>query len=399
MTPMDRFDVNTLLTVSAVFHAFMAVVWLILVRAFRIAPVAGGLLIGAYALYALALLCLPCLAGWPAQLSRLVQGLAGLASFTLMAFAVRRLMRLPVRMHRADILLIAAGTALCLVLAGPTGQLALPLGLALLALLCARDVLFGARAEQSARAAGLLAAPFLILGVLLLTRLLSPTLAGANQPELSTGSLDRLSVAQAWGHLSMALLIAFSLVSIVCSRLISRIQYMTLRDSLTDTLNRRAIAAELQNLQAQVGRGQKHSVVMLDIDHFKRINDQYGHAAGDAALRHLVATLRADMRELDQLGRLGGEEFCLLLPHTSLNDASRVAQRMCESLRAQALSWQGQAIPMTASFGVVACQVDDPQGDVTLAMADWLVYRAKSDGRNRICVSDPDAALGRMVTV
>jgi len=201
----------------------------------------------------------------------------------------------------------------------------------------------------------------------------------------------------AWLYLLLTLLIALGLVSVVVTRLIGRIQHMILRDPLTNALNRRAFSVELRHLQAQIERGHQHSLVMIDVDHFKQINDRLGHAAGDAALLHLVAVLRANMRELDQLGRLGGEEFCLLLPHTTLADASRVAQRMCEALRRQPFSWKEAPVAMTASFGVAACQPDDPQGEATLAMADWLLYRAKSEGRDRICVAEAGALLGKMV--
>jgi diguanylate cyclase (GGDEF)-like protein len=267
---------------------------------------------------------------------------------------------------------------------------------ALLSLLCARDIWSGGRALQPAWLTALLTLPFLLTGLLLLARTASLWWLPGAEGFLMQGSANKATLA--WLYLLMTLMIALGLVSIVVMRLIARIHYMTLRDPLTDALNRRAFSAELQTLQAQVERGQTHSLVMLDVDHFKRINDRLGHAAGDAALLHLVAVLQANMRELDRLGRLGGEEFCLLLPHTALDDASRVAQRMCEALRKQSLQWQGSPLDLTASFGVVACQPGDPQGDSTLALADWLVYRAKSAGRDRICVADPDLALGRMVT-
>jgi diguanylate cyclase (GGDEF)-like protein len=396
---MASFDTNTLALVTAVINGLMAMVWLVMVRAFRIAPAAGLLLSCAYTLFIPNLLCLRCLAWWPDWLGLWPQSFSTLAGFTLMGLGVRRLMRLRQRWH--DVAVIAGGAAVLILSGGVWGDggPSLPplvLATGLLSICCARDVFSGCRALQPPWLTALLTLPFLLTGLLLVGRAASMLWLNGAGGTFIQGNTSKPGLA--WLYLLLTMLIAMGLVSIVVMRLIAKIQYMTLRDPLTDALNRRALGAELQTLQAQVGRGQRHSLVMLDVDHFKRINDQFGHAAGDAALLHLVTVLRANMRELDALGRLGGEEFCLLLPHTGLDDASRVAQRMCEALRSQALQWQHMTIAMTASFGVTLCQPDDPQGDTTLAMADWLVYRAKSAGRDRICVADPDAALGRMLS-
>ncbi|MCV2358380.1 GGDEF domain-containing protein [Paucibacter sp. TC2R-5] len=393
---MPPFDANTLSLVTAVVNGFMALVWLVMVRSFRIAPAASRLLSAAYFLFIPSLLCLQCQSWWPSAFGIWPQSFCSLAGFALMSLGVRRLMRL--RQHWGDVAVITGAAALLMLSgagAGPNLP-ALVLATALLSLLCARDIWSGGRALQAAWLTALLALPFSLTGLLLLARTASLWWLAGAEGFFMQGNADRATLA--WLYLLMTLMIALGLVSIVVMRLIARIHYMTLRDPLTDALNRRAFGAELQTLQAQVERGHQHSLVMLDVDHFKRINDRLGHAAGDAALLHLVAVLQANMRELDRLGRLGGEEFCLLLPHTSQQDASRVAQRICEALRQQGLLWQGASVPLTASFGVVACQPGDPQGDSTLAMADWLVYRAKSAGRDRICVADPDMMLGRMVT-
>jgi diguanylate cyclase (GGDEF)-like protein len=395
---MAHFDAYTLTLVTAVVNGFMAIVWLVMVRSFRIAPVAGLLLSAAYVLFIPSLLCLQCRSWWPADWGIWPQSFSSLAGFALMSLGVRRLMRL--RQRWGDVATIAGGAAL-LMLAGSAPGWAAPslpplvLATALLSITCARDIWSGGRALQPTWLTTLLTLPFLLTGLLLLARTASLWWLADAEGFLMQGHADK--VALAWLYLLMALMIALGLVSIVLMRLITRIQYMTRRDPLTNALNRRALSAELQTLQAQVERGQQHSLVMLDVDHFKRINDRLGHAAGDAALLHLVSVLQANMRELDRLGRLGGEEFCLLLPHTALADAGHVAQRMCEALRCQPMQWQGVPMAMTASFGVVSCQPADPLGDATLAMADWLVYRAKSAGRDRVCVDNPELALARRV--
>ncbi|MEJ6004834.1 GGDEF domain-containing protein [Paucibacter sp. AS339] len=396
---MDQFDAGTLTTVTAVINGFMALVWLLLVQAFRIAPAAGKLLAGAYALFIPGMLCLSCLSWWPVWLGGWAQAMSNLGGFTLMSLGVRQLMRLQQR--RADLLLISGTATLALLLAASLssfrlGMLALSLASGLLFLLCTRDVLSGGRTEQPAWVTTLLALPFLLTSLLMLAR--AATFAWLPEANSLIMRKQQASAGLAGLYLFLTILIALGLVSVVVTRLIARIRHMTLRDPLTDTLNRRAFGAELRQLQAQIERGHQHCVVMIDVDHFKQVNDRLGHAAGDAALLHLVSVLRANMRELDRLGRLGGEEFCLLLPHTSVADAGRVAQRICEALRRQSMTWKGEPVPMTASFGVAACQADDPQGEATLAMADWQLYRAKSEGRDRVCVVGPEAKLGRMVT-
>ena len=129
---------------------------------------------------------------------------------------------------------------------------------------------------------------------------------------------------------------------------------------------------------------------MIDIDHFKSINDQHGHAAGDAALQHSVRVWQAGLREVDRLGRLGGEEFCALLPLPlpgDLSTASAVAERLRSALAAQPLCWNGIELRLSASFGVALPVVGDAQGEVGLVRADAELYRSKTEGRNRVCAA------------
>ncbi|MFX8274103.1 GGDEF domain-containing protein, partial [Acinetobacter baumannii] len=129
-----------------------------------------------------------------------------------------------------------------------------------------------------------------------------------------------------WAGLVLVLLQNATLAFLVLMRLILRIEHLLDRDPLTDTLNRRAFEQALAEAQAQLQRGHGFAVAMIDIDHFKRINDRHGHAAGDAALRQMVQELQPCLREVDHFGRLGGEEFCVLLPDTDLAGAALVAE-------------------------------------------------------------------------
>ena len=156
-------------------------------------------------------------------------------------------------------------------------------------------------------------------------------------------------------------------------------------DHLTGLANRRAFheAAELE-----IKRWQRQprplSVLMIDADHFKRINDGHGHAVGDAVLRHLAACLSATFRTMDVVARVGGEEFAVLLPGTGLEGAEAVALRVCERLRSQPVHVDGKAIGCTVSIGVAAMErgVDDVKA--LLQRADSALYAAKAAGRNRV---------------
>jgi len=328
---------------------------------------------------------------WPDALGPWMHQLPLLLSLSLLSLGVQRLTRLQFRY--GPVLLIGSLTALSMLSlnsAGLSGQAisAYALGSSILALFCARDVLLSGRIGRHKLVTLWLLLPYALLILLLLAQASAYLWFPDATHWFVRGQVS--SLIASWTLLFISLCIGIGLVGVLVGRLVLRITHMTLRDPLTNTLNRRAIDSALLTLQAQVERGQVHSLVMIDVDHFKSINSNYGHAGGDAALLHLVGLLRANMRALDQLGRLGGEEFCLLLPHTTLADACRVAERMAQAVRSQTLQWGGQSIPMTASFGVARCIAGDPGGEQSMARADAQLYRAKASGRDRVCAEAED---------
>jgi len=155
-------------------------------------------------------------------------------------------------------------------------------------------------------------------------------------------------------------------------------------DHLTGLANRRAFhdvaTRELRNWARQP---RPLSLLLIDADHFKRINDQYGHAAGDAALRHLAAVLGSGLRALDVVARLGGEEFVALLPGTDVDGAESLAMRLCERIAQSTLEVDGQPIRCTVSIGVATMAADLQDVDGFLQRADRAMYAAKHAGRNR----------------
>jgi diguanylate cyclase len=131
------------------------------------------------------------------------------------------------------------------------------------------------------------------------------------------------------------------------------LEFLAEHDTLTGLLNRRAFMRLAQQELDLAARAQLAShCIMVDLDFFKRINDTYGHPAGDAMLLHVANVLRRGVRSTDILARLGGEEFIVLLPHTSRDGALGVAEKMRVLVRSQALRHLDQDLPITASFGV-----------------------------------------------
>lgn len=159
-------------------------------------------------------------------------------------------------------------------------------------------------------------------------------------------------------------------------------------DPLTGAFNRRCF----RNMAAEeISRSRRHNrpltVLMLDIDHFKKINDTYGHAGGDEALQRVVAAISRLMRLNDVLGRFGGEEFALLLPETGIAGAMKLAERIRLAIASMIVTWEDRSFQFTVSIG--AARYEDGQDiDVALNAADQALYRAKTSGRNRTISAD-----------
>ena len=155
-------------------------------------------------------------------------------------------------------------------------------------------------------------------------------------------------------------------------------------DTLTGLLNRRAILEKLDEWLQQVRRYQDRlSVVMVDIDHFKQVNDEYGHRVGDRVLADVAGLLRRNVRQTDFCGRYGGEEFLVILPRTDVTGAGIMAERMrCALERTPMTAASETTFTVTGSFGAAECCCGDDE-DVLVSRADAALYRAKDNGRNR----------------
>ncbi|MDH0862933.1 GGDEF domain-containing protein [Mitsuaria sp. GD03876] len=374
---MPPLDAATLLMVIAVIDAVACVIWLALGEALRIAPRAARRIAAYHGLLALA--------WWPAipeSMERLVALPLDVISAGLLTAGVRALMR--VRHDAWDIAaIVALGLLATAATAGDpdlaTARAVSNLAGGVLAAMAAWDVAVGAGFR--AGFTGALMLPYLVLAGGCFWR--AGGLLGWTPPGLDLAGLGA-NAPLALLRLVVDLTIATGLIALVLQRLIARVRHLTRRDALTGLLNRRALEEHLARMQALVERGRANAVLVLDVDHFKRINDELGHAGGDAALQHLAGVLGATLRDTDCFGRLGGEEFAVLLPDTDLDGAMLVAERLRKLLQEQPLAWGDKLWPISASFGVATMQRGDANGHGALSRADAAMYAAKARGRNRV---------------
>jgi diguanylate cyclase (GGDEF)-like protein len=160
-------------------------------------------------------------------------------------------------------------------------------------------------------------------------------------------------------------------------------------DDLTGLPNRRGLQ------EAMAGwSGREAALLVLDLDHFKRLNDSHGHLAGDAALRHVALVLRRALRDADIATRIGGEEFVLWLPDTPAAAGLEVAERVRAAVAETPVAWQGQLIGLTCSIGVATLPGTTSEWANLYAAADAALYRAKQGGRNRVEVAEQAAEGG-----
>lgn len=185
------------------------------------------------------------------------------------------------------------------------------------------------------------------------------------------------------GLLAM-LLMSFGVLTLVNEHLNLQLRRLAERDPLTDIFNRRSFLALLDKASSLARRQhQPLALMVIDMDHFKQINDTQGHSVGDQALRHFVQLAQGCLRKEDVLGRLGGEEFAIFLPHASMQQAQEVAERLRLAVASQPLPAQPHPIALSVSIGVAACVGNDPP-EAAIHRADQAMYTAKQHGRNRV---------------
>ena len=272
------------------------------------------------------------------------------------------------------VIVAAAGTSIWFTYAQPNYGARLQLSTAVVTSVC----LFHARLiwqKSGTTLAGRIALGVLLCaGAVQLMRFATARLYPAGENALDT-SAQNVTYLAAFAF--AIVLIAISQVLMATERLRVELERAATHDSLTDAYTRRYMK---EALQRELSRSLRHkrqmALLLIDIDHFKKVNDSLGHQEGDRVLTEFVANIKSLLRSADLLGRFGGEEFVVLLPETTLAVANTVAER----IRSAMSSWGGP----TVSIGVTSSQATGDSVDALLARADAAMYRAKSKGRNRV---------------
>jgi diguanylate cyclase (GGDEF)-like protein len=169
--------------------------------------------------------------------------------------------------------------------------------------------------------------------------------------------------------------------------LYKKVQELAISDTLTGTFTRRYY---LERLHEEIERSKKFkyssSFLMIDIDFFKKYNDQYGHLVGDAVLKEIAGTIKDNIRQVDSVGRFGGEEFLVILTETDKNGARFAAERIRQAIETKRLRVYDEDLKLTVSIGVATFAEDAQDTNALIDKADKALYRAKQAGRNRVCV-------------
>lgn len=197
------------------------------------------------------------------------------------------------------------------------------------------------------------------------------------------------------GLLFLSMTLNFGFLLMAMDRLRGEVADLALLDDLTGVANRRHLLQRLSEECARSERsGEPFSLLVIDLDGFKGINDTYGHAAGDACLRHFTLMAQTRLRPGDLLARTGGDEFCVVLPSSSLREGAAIARRVLEVCRQDAASCTANDIPIAISIGVAEWDRGVGQfPDRLIAHADHALYAAKKNGKNDFAVYDPAPSL------
>ncbi len=260
----------------------------------------------------------------------------------------------------------------------------------------ARALFRGASSELvAARYTALL---LLVMAVMLSLRGAYTVASGTTLNTLFAGDLFQFVYVSTYVILSVLTGLAF--VLLVAERLRLELERMATLDPLTGIYNRRTFTDLVERELARAARaGSAVALVVIDLDHFKGVNDRYGHVAGDAVLKAFVATAHGALRKQDLLGRYGGEEFCVVLPGASPVEAVMIAQRLRESVDAHPVPVGDRSIRYTISAGVAHSNRAGLDLDSLVRDADEALYRAKGRGRNQVSLAGAADAPSDLATV
>lgn len=249
----------------------------------------------------------------------------------------------------------------------------------------------GLLTEFGPREARLAALPMWLIAVLFMLRTigLARPSSGMSQPLHMDNTANVIMVL---AMMCSALVLNIALVALVTRRLTRQLEYASHHDDLTGLMNRRRIAQRLdEEFVRQARYPQSHGLLAIDVDHFKSVNDAWGHPMGDQVLKAVADCLRQASRGSDSVARVGGEEFWVLMPHITPETAEQAAQRMVAAVRALRLPGAMADLRITVSIGVAVAAHGGDGPEALLHRADAALYRAKQAGRDRVAVCHDDA--------
>ena len=245
--------------------------------------------------------------------------------------------------------------------------------------------------EFGARVATSCAAPLALIGGVFALRaviaVVMPQAVG-HSLHVDTGA----NVGTTMAFLVGGLLLQLGLLALVFARVLLLLRHQSEHDELTGLLNRRAIVQRLHEEGERLTRyGQAFSMLSMDLDHFKRINDRFGHPGGDAVLREVGRVLRQVGRSIDHVARAGGEEFWMLIPSTGVDGATQLAERLRRAIGEMKVSTPRGEVTLTVSIGVAIADRAGETQEALMQRLDAALYRAKQGGRDRIDLAAPAA--------
>ncbi|HVW78962.1 MAG TPA: GGDEF domain-containing protein [Alloacidobacterium sp.] len=323
---------------------------------------------------------------WPAWLTKGINGAMIPLSYALLNISLIYFNGRGKKAGWVSVLTLAAGLPFLIAWRNSPNRIhSDALGDLLIALECivTSALLLGHR-ERSTRAPRLLMGIFLIYFVLVELARVWIAFPMHGDPDMSTPWLGIVSTVT---YILNVSLLPIAYIWMMQGRLEWELLQQSLMDPLTGVLNRRGLEQALQRELARCHRyGENLTVAMFDLDHFKAMNDQYGHVAGDAILVGVAQFLAKRLRKTDIVGRFGGEEFILLFPHTDFEQSAPLLEELCRSLRENTELYSSAAVRVTASFGVTGTKKRGSiRADELLSEADTALYQAKRNGRDQVC--------------
>ncbi|WP_153912895.1 GGDEF domain-containing protein [Shewanella sp. TC10] len=366
------------------------IAWTVMVVPMRVAPSASWRFALANFCVLLGMLLYTQRTQEPSYLHWLVADNIILVGFCFLRWGAQRLYHLK-SSHRFDIAVISISISLMLLAKPHTANAAyLMIILSLAAAVCffmlAKDHYIAFKANFTAYATYWLVIPIVLIGMMFLVRafilLLFPEKVATYAAFHTEESLPIL-----WVYIVLILLVNILIIGNTINRLVVKIMTLANKDSLTGLWNRNALQSKLALEHARWLRDKvSYSVILIDLDHFKQINDSYGHTAGDEVLKVAAKQLNSVTRKIDYLCRYGGEEFVLILPLTTEKKVLCVAEKLQQILSEVSFEWQGNPIAIEASIGCATIKEGLPV-EALLHLADKAMYEAKASGRNCIKIA------------